>query len=407
LHESIRKPLAEQWRKDKYRWENGWAPIAYYSGMDKSADYFADFARFSATTNKGRLALLANESPQAAALFKTLLYRRSLNTVGTPKIYVYPTQIRDFSLVDNPLVEAEYRNYIITALSDPKHNDSTRRSVEEAVSRAILQRIRLESIDKEDFASWIASLPLPLASRNHALRMLRLRQDEALTFADRLQQAAGEEVQIETELTLDDVLKWFAENPEGQISKFFEEHEENISVTEIQQRSREKWAGLGRCLVIALLRSDTPEGNPQIHDAIQQIVQHSGPIFQEAMVAGYVMATPGRMGTYESPGSNNLPDYILDMYKETSDVSESIASILALCDSPKAGEILERWSEMASPGTTPRIERFLETWKTHATLRQKKVEIFQALVTGKMSPDDLLFPSPAWVWRDGQYVQVN
>jgi hypothetical protein len=289
------------------------------------------------------------------------------------------------------------------ALSDPKHNDSTRKNVEQAVSRAILNRIRLESIDKNDFASWIASLPLPLPSRNHALRMLRLRQDEGITFADRLQQAAGEEVIIETELTLDDITKWFVENPEGTISRFLEEQEENIIVTEMQRRSQERWSGLGRCFVIALLRSDTPEGNSQVRDLIQQIWNHTPEFLGEAIQREYVQVSPGRDFSYEM-GANNLPEYILDLLMEGSRVS--VPQVLALCDSPKAGEILEKWVNSTSLGNKPpQLERYWEIWKTRHALRQKKMEVFQELLAGKISPDDLLFPTPSWIWTDGEYVQ--
>ena len=125
-------------------------------------------------------------------------------------------------------------------------------------------------------------------------------------------------------------------------------------------------------------------------------------------------------------GSIYLPEYILDLYLSAEPLetagpngevnrieswgNSSWASNLALCESPKAGEILEQWiNEMReTPGPSLRaIERCLEIWQTRNTLRQMKMEVFQDLVAGRMSPDDLLLPQSPWVWKDGEYVQAE
>jgi len=79
--------------------------------------------------------------------------------------------------------------------------------------------------------------------------------------------------------------------------------------------------------------------------------------------------------------------------------------MLAVCDLPKAGELLEKLFNEAGTARKPLVERSLETWRTRNALRQRKMEIFRDLVAGRMVPDDLLFPQPPWVWKDGQYVQ--
>jgi len=441
IQESMRRPLAEQWRTNKYRYERGWAPVAYFSWQHKSPDYFADFARWSAITGKARIALLDNEAPSTAALFRTLLHRRGLEHGLTWRTHLYPDQITFYSRVNNPLVEAEMREYIITALSDPRHTDSSRSRVEQAVIGAIFQRINRENIDRDELAAWIASLPLPASSRNLALRTLRLRGDDTLTFADQLQQAAGQRVLIETELTLDDVYNWFAENPDGRFPQFLEEQDEHILVSDMSDRGRfghipgfaiidgmhgemlvrqdsmdfgpSVAGGLPHWFTLALLRSDTPEGNPQIRELIKQIWIRDGFLVERALIQEYGINPQWNAHSLADIGSLHLPEYILDLYLSTEwehplewrQHNTDMASLLALCESPKAGTILERWLGEASTTARPRIERSLEIWNTRNTLRQMRMEFFQDLVAGRIGPDDLLLPQPPWVWVDGEYVQ--
>jgi len=448
IHQSMRKPLMEQWKKDKYRNTSGWAPVAYYSWLDKSPDYFADFARYSATTNKARLELLDNEAPATAPLFRTLLYRRDLHKSFYPQIDLYPGQINTYSSVSNPLVEAAMREYIEKALSDPKHNSSSRVHVEQAVFSAILRRMYRRDMDQDDLAAWVSSLPLTASRKNLAMRILRTyRDNESLTFADRLQQAAGTQMLVETDLTLDDVVKWFTENPEGTLGQFLDEQNDNIAVSEVSDRrnndesffsrlvilnrgynDRDDWRGLDECFVRALLKSDTPEGDPRVRELFAKLWKSSYSI-ESAIVNEYGEG----VGTYWhddeyvfSAGSVYLPEYILDLYLDDDNFAPRISwysgsgidslprltnTLLPLCDSPKAGEILEKWldepdfQEMGSATMRRTVERSLEIWRTRNALRQRKMEVFRDLAAGRMAPDDLLLPQPPWVWRDGQYVQ--
>jgi len=434
IKEPMRRPLTEQWKKDKYRFEDGWAPVAYLIWQDKHPDHFADFARWSATTGKARVALLENEAPGTVALFKTLLNRRSLTPILQGQIYRYPDQINLYSLVNNPLAEPVFREYIIKALSDPDHNESTRSNVEQAVINATWLRTNRNDTDKDELAAWVASLPVPASSKSLALRTLRIRQDNVLTFADQLQQAAGRRVLIETELTLDDVVKWFADNPEGSLQKFIEEQEENILVSNLSDGRRNRGVlsssdsfdfdggivvsqrsdgqtdgGLPSLFVRALLRSDMPEGDPRVRELIRRIWKQNHEHVEMAVRNEYGAFNFQRQNAFATDvGSIYLPEYILDLYLSpewNKNISVDLAFILALCESPKAGEILEKWNDMVSAANRPRIERCFEIWRTRNAFRQMKMEIFQDLIAGRMVPDDLLFPQPAWVWKDGQYVQ--
>ena len=445
IENTMRKPVAEQWKKNKYRIDTGWAPVAYFSWKDKSPDYFADFARFSATTQEARISLLENESPLTVPLFKTLLHRRSLSECLPQQIHLYPGQIDAYSLVDNPLVESTMREYIVRALSDPKHNEHSREKVEQAVMSAIFHRIARENVDKEELDSWVASLPLPVSSRNHAQRFLRLRSQEFMTFADQLQQAAGQQSLVETELTLDEVLKWFAENPEGDLTLFLSEHEADITVSgRLESRrpyyqyydagmsgfgdeqyvyaseNRNAFGSLPQWFVLALLKSDTPEGNPQVRDLIRRIWTRNTNVVEGVFIHKYGggdgVSFSRNMGGDFRGGSDHLPDYILDLYlldkKEQPDAPQqprsnwSLAPIFAWCDSPKASEILEKWvAESEGKPSRPQLERWLDVWRTRSALKQRKMEVFRDMVAHRINPDDLLMPQAPWVWKDGQYVR--
>lgn len=424
----MQKPLAEQWKKNKYRFENGWAPVSYFSEVDRSPDYFADFARYSATTHNGRIALLDNRDLRATALFKTLLYRKGYADMLSTPWYGYPTRIEAYSYLDNPRSEAVFRQFIVETLSDPKHTDQSRELTNRAAFNAILFRVNRKETDKDELARWVSSLPMKASSKSLALRMLRLRRNENKTFADRLQQAAGQRALIETELTLDDVTKWFAEHPDQGVGRFLGEQEEAITVGEVFDWANRGnlssymtpvigedgvqqyafWGELPKCFVLALLRSDTPEGDPKVRAVIKQLWDHSPADVELAIATEYGQVNPLRYGeSYHDTGSANLPEYLLDLMESQSSNARTpeLATTLALCESPRVGKILEKWLESASATAKPRIERSLEIWRTRNTLRQKRMELFQNLVTGKTTPDELLLRQPPWTWKDGRYVQ--
>jgi len=476
IREPMRQPLIEQWRTNKFRGETGWAPVAYFSWQDKSPDYFADFARFSAMSGKARIPLLENESTSTATLFKTLLHRRNFWGSFQRQISLYPKQIGAYASVNNPLVEADFRKFVIAALSDPKHNENSRSEVERAVSNAIFDRVYRDNIDKDDLAAWVASLPIAAASKNFALRTLRIRDDKEMTFADKLQQAAGRFALVETDLTLDDVVKWLDENPKESLHKFFEEQEENITVNQMENRRGEYvihnsfFGGnvIGRYgvdmlhgapgsgslvnwLVIALLRSDTSEGDPQIRELIRQIWTRDHLSVEQAILTEYGSVDLRRIEFATEINSIYVPDHLLDLYLSpelapklpfevpseravAEDGTETfrprgrienfgIAATLAFCESPRAGEILEKWlsgvNEAPGPDSDakwvnetndkarPRLERCLEIWQARNAMRQIKMEVFENLIAERMTPDDLLLPQPPWVWKDGEYVQID
>ncbi|MCL2005872.1 MAG: hypothetical protein FWG73_06870 [Planctomycetaceae bacterium] len=444
LAESMRGALTEQWRKNKYRFENGWAPLAYFSQIDQSPDYFGDFARYSATTHNARVALLENQSPQTTALFRTLLHRRSMAEILYRQINVYPSQISAYANVNNPLVEPVMRRHIEMALSDPNHNEWSRREVNTPVLQAVLMRIHWDNTDKDELAAWIASLPMNASSKNHALRTLRIHRGEGLTFADRLQLVAGSRgfgVEIQTELTLDDLTNWFAEHPDGSVMQFLVAMEEDIFVShpgggsayfsipgmwgdnmvsfrhDTMDPTHIGLLGLSEFFVTALLRSDTAEGDPQIRDLIRRIWRSDPALVASAVRSENTNLTPVELSQRmpgSTAGSSYVPEYILELLLEFEDISDMgtnlgiLSHVLAMSSSPTAGKILEKWNKIEFSALVDRqVASCLEIWQTREAMRFRKMEIFENLLVGRMAPDDLLFEQPPWIWQDGQYVPAS
>jgi len=446
----IRKPLSEQWKKNKYRIPDAWGPVAYFSWKDKSPDYFADFVRNAATTHDAVFALFDNQNPRTTALFKTLLYRRGLSTAMTWRTYLYSTKIRTFAFCANPLVETVMRDYMFKALSDPAHNDSSREMVERAIFDAIIWRVRRDDIDKDELADWVGSLPFTASSKSLISRLMQIYRATPHTFIEHLQNIAGNYgVLIETDLTVDEISKWCADlpNPNTGLNQFLEDQMERIVVTPLPTNMYGRGINLqqvysfegqptgyvqasdqARWFILALLRSDPPEGDPQIRDLVCRLWGIDPVTVGEAIMTEYsslrlLERRNNRYGSREEEysggvGSINLPEYMLDWIltsKKPSSVGDEPLPVafkvmdtrwawtLALCDSPKAGEILEKWA--SSPNLT--YKECLETWRVRKALRQRKMEMFQDIVAGRMSPDDLLLPQPSWVWKDGKYVQTE
>jgi hypothetical protein len=279
-------------------------------------------------------------------------------------------------------------------------------------------RAKWNDIDKDELFAWVASLPITASSKSLALRMLRIRNDDGtLTFADRLQEAAGMWTPVETALTLDDVTKWFADNPEGTLEKFLEEQEDAIFVDKTERRERYYYGGLSvseqpdenflpHVFVRALLRSDTSEGNSQVRDLVKRLWKRNPQIVELAIQKEYEITGYSSIDHYGTD-INSLPEYIFDLLlleEGGAAPKADWASGLSASVSPKAGELLEKWVKEAGAATKPRIERCLEIWQIRNALRQKRMEFYRDIVAGRKHPDELLLSQPSWIWQDGRYV---
>lgn len=414
---TIRKPLAEQWKSDPYRLENGWASLAYIANSDKNTEYFADFVRYSATTGNARMELLGNEDERIVPLFKTLLYRHGNTDLMTRKEFRFANPITLYGYVDNPQTEPLYRQFVVDALSYPKLSENTRELLNRAVFNVVLFRSRMKEVDKEELADWVSTLPLKTSVRDLLVRFILIRRDGAKSFADRIQEAAGSNTLIDTDLTVEDMTRWFDEHPEGHFSTFLEDVEDRILIEEQfgNRNSQSMVSNSGEfsfqstqpvfvpdCILKALLKTDTPESRK----LIQLIWKQNEPLVVRAIAIQYGCRKID-LGNEYYLQTIDLPEYLLDLMEGSGGpwiADNLLTSGLALCELPKAGKLLEKWAESDNKTLRQQAQQALEVWRVRDKIRQGRMELFNDLVAEKIRPDDLLYPTPSWIWKDGRYA---
>jgi hypothetical protein len=441
MGETIRKPLAEQWRTNYYRSENGWAPLLYVSGQDCSKEYFNDMVCYFATTYNGESELLSNQNEHVIPLFRTMMYRKNFLDFVKPDAKRYEQSMTDsiifYGHVDNPLLEATFCEYIVHVLSDSKFQKIDREILNNIVVRIISERIW--RMNKDELTVWINSLPLEQTSKDLLFRksmiMFKRADKTTIGFAT-LQGASGLEIEIEMKKNLEKVNRWFAENPDGTLHQFsrtfaddFELRNklntqknykayyttptknpthviplegnfvENISPTEDR---------LPQDLVTTLLQRNTPETQKTIKQLCNNEVDRG--IVLAAIISKY---SPVRLdyrtffsSEYLFYASINYPDYILDIF-ETLNEEERAELIpgLALCPSPRVEQILEKWSQTDDEMLKQKITHSLKIRQQRKMIREQSKKLFHELIEEKIQPDDLLVPQTLWVWKDGKYEQ--
>jgi hypothetical protein len=421
MGETIRKPLAEQWKTNYYRLENGWAPLIFVSGKDRDAEYFNDFVRYCATTYNGCLNLLENQNEQVIPLFKTFLYQKRM--LDRSRVDIYHQFISFYGQVNNPLLEPIFRDYIVYALSDPKHTESSYERLNRSIFNVVLYRINQKETDKNELAVWVHSLPLKQTAKDILLRRIHVSGDGVKSFANLITQASGFLIWVETKITAEDVNRWFAENPNGTLSKFFKEFSEEFKfgVNPYLQNSYRMLDGnivdqnttvsekeFSRYFLTALLNTDTPETQKTIkqlcnNDQDKGIVLWA--IVQEFSPRSMIYSNSDTANFFDS--FIDFPDFIFDIFETLKERDEKMTSALRLgsCPSPRAEQILEKWSQTENPIEKQHFTRNLENWRKRKEIQEQTKKLFHGLVEEKIMPDDLLVPQTPWVWKDGKYVR--
>jgi hypothetical protein len=445
MGETVRKPLAEQWRTNYYRFENGWVPLLYVSGMDCGKEYFDDMVRYFATTYNGQVELLKNQNEQVIPLFKTLLYRKNFLDFVKPDAKRYQQSIIDsiivYNYADNPLLDAAFHEYLAYVLSDPKFQGTDREKFEAAIVRAISARFwRMSKDELTALITSITSLPLDQTSKDLLLRKFRSQYivadgaigDGISWLSYLLQQAAGHTISIETKKTVEEVNCWFAENPDGTLHQFFKifandfELRDRINATKTLKTDTDNlvpifssdrhFVGnpspmddrLPQWLVTALLTTDTPE----TQKTIKQLCNNETD--RELVLAAIISRFSSRIESYHkiefsfeylSYLSINYPDYILDII-ETLNEKECVELVsgLVLCSFPRAEQILEKWSQTENEQLKQKITHCLKIRQQRKMIGERTKELFYELVEEKIQPDDLLVSQTPYVWKDGKYV---
>jgi hypothetical protein len=458
MGETVRKPLAEQWRTNYYRSDNGWAPLMYISEKDCGKEYFGDMVRYLATTYNGPVELLKNQNEQVIPLFRTLLYRKNILDLVKQDTNRYQQSIFGsiifYGSIDNSLLDTTFHEYLIQVLSDPKlqRTNTDAEKLNTTIYRMLSERIlrmNKEETDKEELKVRITSLPLKQTVKDSLLHIIHWENNKKennietnSSLTNILQRAVGNEAIIRTRKTIEDVNHWFAENPNGTLQQFFQTFENDFELellkeNNVQKKSehnvlnlrpmfsgQEDFIGtkfyLPQYLVIALLEMNTPEIQKTIKQLCNNEVDReivltaiSLKFLSENIRLGDIRMSPFeymRFYTIEYLyfGIIDYPDYILDIFETLTEVERTeFISKLLLCPSPRAGQILEKWLQTEDKILNQKIDHVLKIRQKRKMIREETKKLFYELVEEKIIPDDLLVPQTPWVWQDGKYVHLN
>lgn len=420
--------LREQWKKDPFRFENGWAPLVYLDGRNKETESFKNLVCYSATTRNAHISLLFNEDPRVVPLFKTLLYRKN-HALFFARGTRYRNKIMLYSKVENPQTEAVFRKYVAEALSDPKLVKREKDVLTALVVSVVYDRLRRTHSDKGDLLSWVQSLPLDGESRDWLVSLFHHYKGQQLSLSDYVQQSAQGHFFTDIPALVENMSRWFEENPDHDLLDYLAAHirpEQSKTPTLIgpygknilnpsdhgiiiDSNGNQYETQFIRQIIEALLEVDTPESR----DLIRRIWKNQQSLVFDAIAKGrYFYFFPRDGFHFYDFQSITIPEYLLDLMEESSgeffgyDTSPA-APLLAMCESPRAGKILEKWSESEQPLFRERSQWALKIWNGKDRIRKDRMELFEGMIQGKIRPDDLLPPETPWIWKDDRYVQAD
>jgi hypothetical protein len=422
MSEAIQKPLIEQWKTNHYRDENAWTPLLYIAKTNHNAEYFNEFVRQYSVTHNGLFELLENQNEQVIPLFKTLLYQNTISTIINRDHDRYARIISFYHGVKNPLLEPVFREYIAHVLSEPKLLNTQRKALNQVVTEVILNRISRENIDKNELAVWVASLPLPQLSKDYFIQNIRWKSGEPKSFSNFLDEAASRfHYSVATKMTVDEVNRWFAENPNRTLEEFYETFAENFVITQTSDRPTRRYAttisdktgeeikygdSLRTFLIMALLKINTPETQKTLKQIFKNDIHFVLNASYQEFRFGITDIT--NLGVYFLDFSREIPDFVLDVIATQDEmVGMTWAPILATCPSPKVEQILEKWTHTKNNAWKQIFLNPLKTWRKRKEIQEHNKEMFHNLVEEKIIPDDLLVTPNPWIWKDGKYVQVQ
>ncbi|MDR2754610.1 MAG: hypothetical protein LBC20_02790 [Planctomycetaceae bacterium] len=435
MGETIRKPLIEQWKTNNYRDENAWTPLLYLAKTNHDAEYFNELARYFAYSHYGQLELLENQNEQVIPLFKTFLYRKQfheiINEFRNKENDRYSRMIHFYGQVNNPLLEPVFREYIVRALSDPKISASTREKLNEVVIKVISYRISWENIDQNELAVWVESLPLPHLSKDSLVQKIRI---ESGTISSSEIPYAPDEFYdslmgtiICIKMTDDEITRWFTENPKGTIDDFCEQFADNfvrLHPNNLRQSQKGLISGTAsfycqyeknpvRYLVSVLLEENTPETQKVIKQIFNNDTTGHKIVLEEIRNQfGVKLMSRPDIDYTNFPDLldffNELPDFVLDIIDAIDETEiRSWIPTLTSCPSPKAEQILEKWTHTENNKGKQMSLYHLANWRKRKEIREQSKQLFYDLVDEKILPDDLAAPPTHWVWKNNQYVPVD
>ncbi|MDR3181612.1 MAG: hypothetical protein LBT89_01615 [Planctomycetaceae bacterium] len=419
MGKAVDKPLDELWHSDYYRYPSGYAALVFAASINPEADCFDALLRYAAVTHNGLDTLLNCRDSRVVPLYRTLLYPKSIRSFLEGKRATYMEGLGRFNTVSNPLLEAEYREYIIAAL---KERDRGVNLPYELLARAVGQSIYMNTImrsydyDTAEWADWVASLPLDTHIKTPLVQYVRRYKAEPKTFNDFLFEITGHyRGKAVTEQTSQDILRWFEAHQGETIDKYLQENGKDYTRWKddpLYSDSSGQYSGNpGRVIDIsssipaALYIMDTQESRKAIEAMWSKNRMRIYEGVRAALIHRY-----GEINPYgETALTAEIPDYFLERLTKEPELSFGILlPYIAACESPLAGEVLkkaEEWEAKKVKKEDNLVAYHYRLWQMRQQIQSKQKELYQQLITEKISPSDLLPPRKPHKWNGKEYVR--
>jgi len=313
--------------------------------------------------------------------------------------------------IENKLLEPTIRAYLAEMLPRCEHQ-----SVSLLLFAYADMRMNFDWTDRKEIAEWIESLRVEGRHKTFALQKLRTLPEEEKTLG----QSVVSDGLLTQKLTEASLLEWIERNPDRMIEDLLVELDpalldeaETLKPFVLEKVIRRNKPEAGK--IIRLLWKQS-ENRDEILKAVQEV---SGSITVTTFDAdGNPRERRVRLpGTYTSLNladggfqsikpKERLPEYFVALFDELDDPRTCVPlpSLLSDVETPEALALLTRWSASDSSLLARRASESLEHLSLRMKLKDDRRRLFNDLVAGKITPDDLLLPTKPLVWDGERYV---
>ena len=350
-----------------------------------------------------------------------------LHTLLTPKVDFFwffsgGSEYRDYEKVvallaiENNLLEPTIRAFLAETLPQFTNHD-----VGGLLQCYAETRKEFDGADNEEIAEWIESLRVAGQYKTEALRELRQPPEVVETLGQNIITNDGSPVYTLTEASL---LAWIKKNPDRMIEDLLVELDPDL----LDSAESLKWLVLGGVIrlnkpeakeIISLLWKK-PENRdeilvllhgiytpaPSVSYRLDELRQEQQTRLNQQIRLPGTYTNVNRL-TFDAVVSATLPEYFVALFDELDDPKTCVGltSLLLSVETPDALALLTKWSESDSSWLKRHASESRELLSLRLKLKDERRRLFNDLVSGKITPDDLLLPTKPFIWDGKQYVE--
>jgi hypothetical protein len=343
--------------------------------------------------------------------------------------------------IKNPLLEPIIREYFARRLPKALEQGMGHRyssGHEKLLVTLVRNRLDSDWIDKNELHHWVESLNIAGRDKSNALQLIQNASFKRVKYeCEMLKTKSGEKFDIEKlrawlrnhpDKPVDELIDTFV--PHDDILNFFRGVKHSFlrdltihDFTEAEDLARRLWKEpADRGIVMGTaggLFTQSPllefsDRNPFLfYQSVQQGERHRidlpgrSQVFQiPGSYQSVIRSQDGKLDSTPSNRLKSLPNYFVSIFSELTEAQECIvpATILKYSESSEAVTLLERWQGSENVQLKQTAEKSLSMIKSRVYLHENRRRIFNDLVSGKMTPDDILPKPEAFVWEEEKYV---